>query len=103
MSALKPGLTPKTSEHSVNRPTFEQAVQYVRTQQPPRPFTTNEKLNMYGLYKQATVGDAPQDPPGFWEGFETHAKWKVWSAYRGRSGDECKEAYIDSLVQLTSQ
>lgn len=84
-----------------NRPTFEQAVQYVRTEQPPRPFTNDEKLRMYGLFKQATHGDAPADPPAFWAGFEARAKWDAWSGFRGKAPEACKAAYVDTLLALT--
>ena len=84
-----------------NRPTFEQAVRYVRTAAPARPFTNNEKLHMYGLFKQAMLGDAPRDPPGLWTGFEARAKWEVWAKFRGQSAEACKTAYVDTLLKLT--
>merc|ERR1719401_2355581 len=44
--------------------------------------TTAQKLEIYGLFKQATVGDneTPQPSP---LRFKEHAKWEAWSKVRG--------------------
>ncbi|CAL5050490.1 unnamed protein product [Urochloa decumbens] len=53
--------------------------------------TTNEnKLILYGLYKQATVGDVNTARPGFFN-LKDKAKWDAWKAVE------------DTLMQLLSE
>jgi diazepam-binding inhibitor (GABA receptor modulating acyl-CoA-binding protein) len=58
-----------------------------------------EKTNVYGLYKQGTVGDLSVDAvePGFFE-FKAKAKYYAWQAQRGKTTEEAKAEYV-ALVQ----
>ena len=41
----------------------------------------DEKLNIYGLYKQATMGDNTTAAPGFFSlDLKAKAKWNAWEA-----------------------
>ena len=44
-------------------------------------------LNLYALYKQATVGSCTIPRPSFFE-FEARAKWDAWNAINGMSTQE---------------
>jgi acyl-CoA-binding protein len=57
-------------------------------------------LKMYGLYKQATVGDNAEKKPGFGD-MIGRAKWDAWNGFKGTSGDDARRQYID-LVQSLS-
>ena len=47
-------------------------------------FADDEMLKLYGLYKQATVGDVNTERPGtFSMDFAGKAKWDAWSANKG--------------------
>lgn len=50
-------------------------------------------LEMYGLYKQATVGDATGDRPGMLD-LRGRAKFDAWARRKGMSRDAAMEAYI---------
>ena len=58
---------------------------------------TSTLLELYALYKQATVGDAGGERPG---GMVANAKYDAWHKLRGTSRDEAMGSYIaleDSL------
>jgi diazepam-binding inhibitor (GABA receptor modulator, acyl-CoA-binding protein) len=55
---------------------------------------TNEaKLELYGLFKQATSGDNDSSQPWAVQ-LEARAKWDAWTANKGMTQDAAKEAYI---------
>ncbi|XP_039141502.1 acyl-CoA-binding protein-like [Dioscorea cayenensis subsp. rotundata] len=62
--------------------------------------TTNEnKLILYGLYKQATVGSVNTSRPGLFSPKE-RAKWDAWKAVEGKSQEEAMNDYITKVKQL---
>lgn len=72
---------------------FEAAVEAVRTTGGDLPPAT--RLRLYGLYKQATVGDAPAAPPGAALLNPTaHAKHHGWAKLRGTPEDFAMKAYV---------
>jgi len=56
-------------------------------------------LKIYGLYKQATLGDNAEKKPSFSD-FVARAKWDAWTANKGLSSDEAKQKYIDLIESL---
>jgi acyl-CoA-binding protein len=58
-------------------------------------------LELYGLFKQATVGDVEGDRPSGFD-FRGAAKYGAWEKRRGMSSDEAMQAYIDLVDQLTA-
>jgi diazepam-binding inhibitor (GABA receptor modulator, acyl-CoA-binding protein) len=66
------------------------------------PPTKDEKLNLYGLYKQATLGDVNISEPGFFE-FEKRTKWHAWAANKTISSDDAKKQYVDSVNRLIAR
>lgn len=58
-------------------------------------------LELYALFKQASVGDAdPANKPGMLD-FKGKAKFEAWSGKKGVSKEDAQKAYIakvDSLV-----
>ncbi|KAJ8288438.1 hypothetical protein COCON_G00010970 [Conger conger] len=52
-----------------------------------------ELLDLYGLYKQATVGDINTDKPGVMD-LKGKAKWDAWNSRKGMSKDDAMTAYI---------
>ena len=56
-------------------------------------------LKIYGLYKQATLGDNAEKKPSFSD-FVARAKWDAWTANKGLSQDEAKQKYIDLIESL---
>ena len=60
---------------------------------------TDKKSDIYGLFKQGTVGDVNTDRPGMLD-FKGKAKWDAWSSKKGLSQDEAKQAYVDLINAL---
>jgi diazepam-binding inhibitor (GABA receptor modulating acyl-CoA-binding protein) len=56
-------------------------------------------LKIYGLFKQATVGDNTEKKPAFSD-FVARAKWDAWTTRKGLSADEAKQQYVDLIESL---
>jgi diazepam-binding inhibitor (GABA receptor modulator, acyl-CoA-binding protein) len=56
-------------------------------------------LKLYGLYKQATVGDNTEQKPGFGD-MVGRAKWDAWNSLKGTSADDAMQQYIDLIGTL---
>jgi diazepam-binding inhibitor (GABA receptor modulator, acyl-CoA-binding protein) len=78
---------------------FQQAVNDVK-QLPERPGNLT-LLRLYGLYKQATVGDAPDEGPGF---ADVAGKFKhdAWATLKGFAPETAKQQYIELVESLKS-
>ncbi|KAI7809025.1 endozepine, partial [Triplophysa rosa] len=61
--------------------------------------TDAEMLEIYSLYKQATVGDVNTARPGMLD-FAGKAKWDAWEAKKGISKEAAREAYISKVEEL---
>nr|CAD7411076.1 unnamed protein product [Timema cristinae] len=61
--------------------------------------TDDELLEVYALYKQATVGDVNTARPGLFD-FKGKSKWDAWEKKKGTSTADAKEAYISKVKQL---
>jgi len=64
-----------------------------------KTLSNDELQEIYGLYKQATVGDINTSRPGMLD-FKGKAKWDAWNGRKGMSQDEAKQNYIDLAKQL---
>ena len=56
-------------------------------------------LKIYGLYKQAMLGDNAEKKPSFSD-FVARAKWDAWTANKGLTQDDAKQKYIDLIESL---
>ncbi|KAK6236529.1 hypothetical protein QUC31_020325 [Theobroma cacao] len=65
------------------------------------PPTTKDadKLILYGLYKQATVGNVNTDRPGIFSPTD-RAKWDAWKAVEGKTKEEAMTEYIAKVKEL---
>ena len=62
----------------------------------------NDLLELYALFKQATVGDCNTAKPGMLD-FKGKAKWDAWNGKKGVSQDDAKSQYVakvQSLMQM---
>ncbi|XP_077406979.1 acyl-CoA-binding protein-like [Vanacampus margaritifer] len=57
---------------------------------------------LYGLYKQATIGDVNSDRPGILD-FLGRRKWDSWMAKKGLSKEEAMAAYVELVENLKSK
>jgi len=66
------------------------------------PSQGNETLlELYGLYKQATVGDVQGEAPSGFD-FRGAAKYAAWEKRRGMTSDEAMQTYIDLIDRLAA-
>ena len=65
---------------------------------PERP-DNDTMLQLYALYKQASVGDVSGDKPGFFD-FVAAAKYEAWERFKGVSQDDAQKQYVDLVQKL---
>ncbi len=68
---------------------------------PSKP-SNDTLLKMYGLYKQATLGDASSDAPADQFDFVARAKYSSWCQLKGKATDKAMQEYIDLIAKLQS-
>ena len=56
-------------------------------------------LDLYALYKQATLGNVSGDRPGMLD-LRGRAKYDAWTKRKGISKDAAMQAYIDLVGKL---
>ena len=62
----------------------------------------DEKLKMYALYKQATVGDCNTTRPGMFD-FVGKSKWDAWNAQKGVSTEDAMTGYCNLYLDLSGR
>jgi diazepam-binding inhibitor (GABA receptor modulating acyl-CoA-binding protein) len=63
-----------------------------------------DMLEVYGLYKQATVGDINTERPGtFSMDFAGKAKWDAWNGRKGLSTQDAETQYIATVQRLVDE
>lgn len=65
----------------------------------PRKPASDELLELYALFKQATVGDVSGKRPGALD-FKGRAKYDAWSKVAGTAGDRAKAEYVALVARL---
>ncbi|KAF5393887.1 hypothetical protein D9757_000286 [Collybiopsis confluens] len=80
---------------------FDRAVEIVQGLPKTGPIQTDyeEKLTMYSLYKQATVGNVKSPRPGMWD-MLGRAKWDAWAKHKDLSSYEAKWLYVEALLKV---
>jgi diazepam-binding inhibitor (GABA receptor modulating acyl-CoA-binding protein) len=59
-------------------------------------------LELYSLYKQASVGDVSGNRPGGFD-FKGRAKWDSWKQREGLSREEAMRRYVDLVGRLEGE
>jgi diazepam-binding inhibitor (GABA receptor modulating acyl-CoA-binding protein) len=59
----------------------------------------NEKLELYALFKQATVGDVNTPRPGLFD-LKGKAKWDAWEKKKGITLEQAQIAYTNYANNL---
>ncbi|CAK9141008.1 unnamed protein product [Ilex paraguariensis] len=78
----------------------EEFEQYAEQAKSLPPMTKDaDKLILYGLYKQATVGAVNTNRPGIFIPKE-RAKWDAWKQVEGKSKEEAMAEYVTKVKQL---
>jgi len=61
--------------------------------------SNDELLNLYGLYKQSTMGENKTSKPGMFD-MKGQFKWKAWKDKSGMSQDDAADAYVALVDEL---
>ena len=59
----------------------------------------NTLLQLYALYKQATIGNVNTSRPGQFD-FVGRAKWDAWDNLKGTSTKDAMQQYVDLVDRL---
>ncbi|EDR14188.1 uncharacterized protein LACBIDRAFT_244827 [Laccaria bicolor S238N-H82] len=89
------------SSHELIDAQFDRAVEIVQSLPKTGPIQTDydEKLTMYSLYKQATVGNVRAPRPGIFD-MLGRAKWDAWAKHKDLDPFEAKWLYVDALLKV---
>lgn len=75
---------------------FEKAAENIKSS--GKKLSNDELKPIYGLYKQATVGDNNEPEPSFYQITEK-GKWKAWNEHKGKSKDQAKHEYVKEVMK----
>lgn len=76
---------------------FDKAVEDVKNlKETPKD---DQLLEVYALYKQATVGDVNTTRPGLLD-FKGKAKWDAWEHKKGTNSEKAKQDYVNNVNGL---
>ncbi len=78
---------------------FEECVSYVQNSDGNFRPSNELKLEIYGLFKQATEGDVRGKKPAMTD-FIQRAKYTVWEGCMGLTSEEAIQRYIDRIAAL---
>ncbi|KAI0796514.1 acyl CoA binding protein-domain-containing protein [Abortiporus biennis] len=80
---------------------FDRAVEIVQGLPKTGPIQTGyeEKLTMYSLYKQATVGNVDSPRPGMFD-MLGRAKWDAWAKHKDLDPYAAKQLYVEALLKV---
>jgi diazepam-binding inhibitor (GABA receptor modulating acyl-CoA-binding protein) len=74
---------------------FKNALEEVKKTNP----SDQEKLQLYGLYKQVNFGDNNESQPWSYQ-VEKSYKWKAWKDNSGMDREKAMEAYVELVDKL---
>ena len=74
----------------------------VRVKQLSKTPASDELLELYAYFKQATTGDVSGDRPGMLD-FKGRAKFDAWSARKGVDKDRAMTAYVELVNKLVAK
>jgi diazepam-binding inhibitor (GABA receptor modulating acyl-CoA-binding protein) len=76
---------------------FEDACEKAKTL--AAKMTDSDKLTLYSLFKQATVGDCTTPCPSFLD-VVGKAKWDAWKERKGLPKEAAKKVYVDVVSRI---
>ncbi len=78
------------------------AAAQVRVKQLTKTPSNEELLDLYALYKQATLGDVQGSRPGMLD-FKGRAKYDAWAARKSTIKDDAMRAYVELVTKLAGK
>ena len=64
-----------------------------------KKLSNDKQLEVYSLFKQATVGDCNTARPGMLD-MKGKAKWDAWDARKGMSKEDAEKAYAELIGEI---
>ena len=64
-----------------------------------KKLSNDKQLEVYSLFKQATVGDVNTERPGFMDP-RGKAKWDAWKTREGMSKEDAEKAYAELITEI---
>mmetsp|Transcript_25123 Transcript_25123/g.47484 ORF Transcript_25123/g.47484 Transcript_25123/m.47484 type:complete len:85 (-) Transcript_25123:232-486(-) len=65
----------------------------------PDSTSNDDKLVLYGLFKQAKEGDCTTSRPGMFD-MTGKAKWDAWDKNKGMDKEAAMKGYVDKVAAL---
>eukprot|EP00242_Pyramimonas_sp_CCMP2087_P006521 CAMPEP_0198210008 /NCGR_PEP_ID=MMETSP1445-20131203/18379_1 /TAXON_ID=36898 /ORGANISM="Pyramimonas sp., Strain CCMP2087" /LENGTH=83 /DNA_ID=CAMNT_0043883949 /DNA_START=71 /DNA_END=322 /DNA_ORIENTATION=- len=65
----------------------------------PSSVGNDDKLVLYGFFKQSKEGDCTTDQPGFFDP-KGKAKWAAWNANKGMDKETAMAKYVEKVNAL---
>ncbi|KAI8873084.1 acyl-CoA binding protein, partial [Ramicandelaber brevisporus] len=65
----------------------------------PDVLTDDDRLVLYGLYKQATSGNNSARRPPFYNA-AARSKWQAWDSWRGVSESDARGMYVRKVRSI---
>lgn len=62
----------------------------------------SNEAQLYGLFKQATVGDNNDAKPGMFD-LKGKYKWEAWNKRKGLSKEDAQKEYIELVEKLKAK
>jgi acyl-CoA-binding protein len=81
---------------------FNAAVEHIKTSNSGFKPSNDLKLQMYGLFKQATNGDVSGKKPGMLD-MVGRAKYSAWEKNKGMSSADAMQAYLDVYESIKAE
>ena len=78
---------------------FGEAAAQIKAEGKNLGLNNDQLLQLYGLYKQATVGDNNDAQPSFYQ-LEAKSKWNAWNGRKGLSKEQAETQYIALVNSL---
>jgi diazepam-binding inhibitor (GABA receptor modulator, acyl-CoA-binding protein) len=74
---------------------FKKAIEKVKTKNP----SDNEKLELYGLYKQINFGNNNESKPWSYQ-IEKSYKWQAWKNNKDLTKEQAMKLYIELVNKI---
>jgi diazepam-binding inhibitor (GABA receptor modulator, acyl-CoA-binding protein) len=74
----------------------------LRVKQLAKTPDASELLELYGLFKQGSLGDVQGERPGLLD-FKGRAKYDAWAAKKGTSKEAAMQSYVSVVARLSEK
>jgi acyl-CoA-binding protein len=94
--------TPVKEEPSLDE-RFKSATSYIKKEGANLSLGSTDLLELYGFFKQATIGKCNQPGPSMWHGMEKKAKWNAWNELGNMNKETAMLGYINKVTSVAGE